>query len=84
MPGPCKGHKSHIVSPGYVYCYRCAKRVYKHHDKDLQRKYKEYLKQLHTHWFIAGYCITCGLDSGKRHRPWKEFLKNYDSGYWRP
>ena len=84
MPGPCKGHKNHLVKPGYIYCYRCAKRVYKHHDKELQRIYNEYLKQLHTHWFIADYCITCGLDSGKRHRPWKEFLKGYKSGYYRP
>ena len=78
----CKGHKHHLVSPGFVYCYRCAERVYKHHDKELQKIYKAYLKQLHSHFFIAGYCIDCGLERENYHRPWSTFLKRYGTGHY--
>src|SRR3981189_75562 len=62
MPGPCGSHKKHQVLPGNTFCERCGKRVYKRRDKDLQTIYKAYVKQLHPHFFIAGYCIDCGLE----------------------
>ena len=82
MPGPCNGHKKHLVSPGHIHCYRCNKRVYKHPDPELQRIFNEYTKRLHPHFFIAGYCIDCGLERHNYRRPWKEFLRRYGTGYY--
>jgi len=82
MPGPCGSHKKHQVLPGNTFCERCGKRVYKRRDKDLQTIYKAYVKQLHSHFYIAGYCIDCGLERENHRRPWTMFLKRYGTGHY--
>ena len=82
MPGPCGSHKHHLVLPGNMFCERCGEKVNKHVDKELQKIYKAYMKQLHSHFFIAGYCIDCGLERHNYRRPWKEFLRRYGTGYY--
>ena len=64
-----------------MFCERCEERVYKHRDKELQHIYKEYVKRLHPHTFVAGYCRDCGLERHNLHRPWSTFLKRYGTGY---
>jgi hypothetical protein len=81
----CKGFEDHLVQPGFIYCWRCAERVHKHddkkhHEKEMQKIYKEFVKQRHTHWFIAGICYKCHLARENLHNPWKVFLKRYGTG----
>ena len=46
----------------------------------MQKIYKEFVKQRHTHWFIAGICYKCHLARENLHNPWKVFLKRYGTG----
>ena len=78
----CKGHKNHLVLPGNMFCERCGEKVNKHVDKELQKIYKEYLKRLHPHTFVAGYCRDCSLERHNLHRPWSTFLKRYGTGHY--
>ena len=77
-----RSHKHHQVLPGNTFCERCGKRVYTRRDKDLQTIYKAYVKQLHPHTFVAGYCRNCGLERRNLHRPWTMFLKRYGTGHY--
>ena len=81
MP-PHRTHPDHQVLPGNTFCERCGKRVYKRRDKDLQTIYKAFVKQRHTHWFIAGICYKCHLAREDLHNSWEVFLKRYGTGYY--
>ena len=82
VPGLCGSDPYHRVLPGNTSCEGCGTRIFRHRDRDLQTIYKAYVKQLHSHFFIAGYCIDCGLETENYHRPWSTFLKRYGAGHY--